>query len=304
MALKKIIITIPAYNEEKTIGRVIEDIKRIMGGTKYKDDYKILVVNDGSTDETAEIAKKAGALVYSHPINYGLAETFRTEIKLCLKLGADVIIHTDADGQYLASEIPVLIKNIESGYDLVLGSRFKGKIEYMPLIKKLGNKAFSKVVSGIAHTKISDPQTGFRAFTRDIAEKINLTSTYTYTQEQVIRAIKEKFKVLEVPVYFAKRKEGKSKLMRNPFHYAISAGINLVRIYRDYQPIKFFGISGLFLIFIGLVIGLRLLYKSFVTSIPGFWDLHVPTLVLIAIFIIGGLQMIFFGLLADMKKGS
>src|SRR3989338_2039261 len=189
----KVVITIPAYNEERTIGKVISNIKEVMKKTKYS--YRILVVDDGSKDKTAEISKKSGAVVYKHPKNYGLAETFKTEMQKCLELNADVIVHIDADGQYLAREIPLLIKEIEKGNELVLGSRFKGKIESMPLIKRLGNKAFSRVISQITKTKITDAQTGFRAFTKEVAKKIKIISNYTYTQEQLIRAVREKFKI-------------------------------------------------------------------------------------------------------------
>ena len=161
----KIVVTIPAFNEEKTIGEVITEIKGVMDKTRFK--YNLLIIDDGSRDRTKEIAEKAGAIVFSHPINYGLAETFRTEMKKALELNPDIIVHTDADGQYLASDIPKLIKPIiEKKADIVLGSRFKGKIEKMPLIKRLGNKAFSRVISKITGTKISDAQTGFRAFTK------------------------------------------------------------------------------------------------------------------------------------------
>ena len=150
-----IVITIPAYNEEKSIGKVIDDIKKTMSSKRYK----ILVVNDGSIDNTANIAKEHGAHVYSHQKNQGLAQSFKTEMIESLKLNPDVIIHTDADGQYLASDIPKLLNEIENGYDLVLGSRFKGKIESMPLIKRIGNKLFSKTISHITNLKISDAQT-------------------------------------------------------------------------------------------------------------------------------------------------
>jgi len=138
----QIIITIPAYNEEGTIGTVIRDIHEVMKDNSYN--YKILVVDDGSKDNTKNIAKNEGAIVYSHSKNYGLAETFNTEIKKSLELEADVIVHIDADTQYKPIEIPKLIKEIENGYDLVLGSRFKGTIESMPLIKKLAIKHSQK----------------------------------------------------------------------------------------------------------------------------------------------------------------
>ncbi|HZX12410.1 MAG TPA: glycosyltransferase family 2 protein, partial [Candidatus Nanoarchaeia archaeon] len=155
----KVIITIPAYNEEKTIGRVVAGIHGVMKRTRLK--YEVLVVDDGSRDRTGEVAKAAGAVVVAHPHNLGLAEAFRTEMKTCLERKADIIVHTDADGQYLAVDIPKLIEPIIKGEaDLVLGSRFKGKIEYMPLVKRLGNKAFSQVISRITGLRISDGQTG------------------------------------------------------------------------------------------------------------------------------------------------
>lgn len=290
-----VIITIPAYNEENTIGRVIKSINEVMKLAKYK--YKVLVVDDGSKDKTASIAKNNGALVYSHLKNYGLAETFKTEVEHALKLNADIIVHIDADGQYLPKEIPKLIKQVENGYDLVLGSRFKGKIEYMPLIKRIGNIAFSKVISQLTGLKISDGQTGFRAFTKKVAKEVAIISNHTYTQEQIIRAVRQKFKVKEIPVYFAKRKD-KSRLMLNPFDYAIKAWINILRLYRDYEPLKFFGWSGFFIFFIGFLIGIYLTYLHFTGGIRG----HLGLMMLDILFLSIGLQIIIFGFIADMKK--
>src|SRR3989338_11435556 len=133
----KVLISIPAYNEEKTLRKVIEEINEVMSKTKYR--YNILVLNDGSTDKTVDIAKKAGAIVYSNPYNLGLAETFKNEIKKFLELNYDVMIHTDADGQYYAKDIPRLLKEIENGNDLVLGSRFQNKNYNLPFSKRIGN---------------------------------------------------------------------------------------------------------------------------------------------------------------------
>ncbi len=291
----KVVVTIPSFNEEKTIGKVITNIKKVMGENKLN--YNILVIDDGSKDKTREIAEKVGATVFSHPINYGLAETFRTEMKKALELNPNVIVHIDADGQYLASDIPRLIKPITNKKaDIVLGSRFKGKIEYMPLIKRVGNKVFSKAISNITGTKISDGQTGFRAFTKEVAS-MDIRSDHTYTQEQIIKAIKNKFRLIEVPVYFAKRKD-KSRLIRNPFDYAIKAWINILRIYRDYEPLKFFGrIGGLFLS-LGFLIGLYFIYLHLTEGIVG----HLGLLFLMIMFFFSGLQIIFFGLLADKNR--
>ncbi len=292
----KAVITMPAYNEEKTIGRVLKAIKDTMDKTDYS--YKLLVVDDCSSDNTAKIARKAGAVVYSHPKNYGLAETFKTEISKSLELKPDVIVHIDADFQYQPREIPKLLDEIKKGYDLVLGSRFKGKIEEMPLIKRLGNIAFSRVVSQIAGLQISDAQTGFRAFKRKVAEKISITSNHTYTQEQIIRAVREKFRLKEVPVYFAKR-NGKSRLIGNPFGYAVRAFINLIRVYRDFEPLKFFGVIGSIILSVGLVLGFYLVYFQF---FGGGAFRHLGLMMLDILILSIGLQIIIFGFIADMNR--
>jgi glycosyltransferase involved in cell wall biosynthesis len=291
----EICITIPAYNEEETIGSVISSIKKVMNENKY--DYKILVIDDGSKDNTAKIAKELGAIIFSHQMNRGLAETFRTEMKQAIELNPNIIVHIDADNQYVASEIPNLIKPIiDKKADIVLGSRFKGKIESMPLIKRLGNKAFSKVISNITKIKISDGQTGFRAFTKEVA-KMNIQSNHTYTQEQIIKAVKNKFRLTEVPAYFAKRKD-KSRLMKNPFDYAIKAWVNILRVYRDYEPLRFFGYFGGAFITIGLLLGIWILITLLNTGGVG----GIPRVILSALFIMTGVQIMLFGFLADMNR--
>ncbi len=227
----KVIITIPAFNEEETVGNVIEKVHKAMKNSNYSYNYLILVVNDGSSDKTINVAENTGAHVFSHCKNNGLAETFRTEMKICLKLGADIIVHTDADGQYNAEEIPNLIEHVEKGYDLVLGSRFKGAIERMTIMKRFGNRAFSLLISLIAKRRISDGQTGFRAFTRKVAEEITIESSYTYTQEQIIKACKMDYKIIEIPTSFAKRDDNTSRLMKNPLDYAIRAWKDIIKLY-------------------------------------------------------------------------
>jgi glycosyltransferase involved in cell wall biosynthesis len=291
----KIVVSIPAYNEAKSLGKVLSSIRDVM--KKHKYGFQLLVVDDGSSDKTASVAAKAGAKVVTHPMNYGLAETFRTEMKTCLSLGGDIIVHIDADGQYLPSEIPKLIEKIEEGNDLVLGSRFLGTIESMPFMKRLGNKMFSRTISKIIGRKISDCQTGFRAFTSTIAKEVSIGSTHTYTQEQIIRAVKHKFKVCEVPVYFAKR-DGESRLIKGPFEYAAKAWLNILRIYRDFNPLKFFGSIGIFLFSIGLLIGVWLTYLFFTTGKVG----HIPSAILSMLLILTGIQILSFGFLSDMMR--
>lgn len=284
----------PAFNEEKTITSVISEIQLVMNTTDYK--YKILVLNDGSEDKTEEVAKKAGAIVRSHNRNKGLAETFKSEMKFCLDQKADIIVHTDADGQYPAEYIPKLLEQIEEGNDLVIGSRFSGKIESMPFVKRIGNIAFAKVFSQLCKTKITDSTTGFRAFTKSVAKEIEFNTNFTYTHEQLIKASRQKFKIKEIPIYARKTRE--SRLMKGPFDYAIKAWINLIRIYRDYDPLSFFGKIGITMITLGLLICLYILYYYLNYGIVG----GIPRVILSAMLILSGIQIIIFGLLADMKK--
>ena len=291
----KIVITLPAYNEEKTLGKVISDIKKVARTLKYKSE--VLVVDDGSTDSTADAARKAGAAVISHPRNYGLGEAFRTEVEAALKRKADIIVHTDADGQYVAEEIPLLLGKIEEGSDLVLGSRFKGRIESMPPIKRLGNKVFSLIVSYIIKQNISDAQTGFRAFTRKLAQETQITSSFTYTQDQIISATRKKFRIAEVPATFRKR-EGQSRLMKSSWDYALRGGMNLIRLFRDYAPITFFGSIGIALILAGVALGSWLVYRFLTYGAIG----KTPTLILSVALAIAGLQLMLFGFFADRKR--
>ena len=289
----RVVITIPAYNEESNIGKVIKEIRDVMNSSKY--DYKILVLDDGSGDKTVEIAKKSGAIVVSNKRNLGLAETFKKEMGECLKLKADIIVHTDADGQYPSKYIPKMIEKVEQGCNLVLGSRF-GKGRYSgSFIKKLGNVAFAKVFSSLLRTKLTDTTTGFRAFTSEVA-KFPLINNFTYTQEQLVRTGKANMGICEIPI--TTNKTRRSKLFKNSFDYAVKAWINLFRIYRDFEPLKFFGRIGLSLMFLGALLGIFIVYTIITTGGAG----GTPRVVLSMLLILVGVQVGLFGFLADMKK--
>ncbi len=289
----KVVITIPAYNEEKVIDKVINEIKDVMKDTKYE--YIIQIVDDGSSDNTSKTAMSQGAIVYSHPQNYGLAETFKTEMEQALKHNPDIIVHTDADGQYPSKYIPELIKKVEEGSDLVIGTRF-GKGKYSgSLMKSLGNRAFAKVFSKLMHTKLTDTTSGFRAFTKEIAA-LPLINTFTYTQEQIIRTIKAKKKITEIPI--TTNKTRKSRLFSGSIDYAIKAWINILRLYRDYQPLKLFGLLGASIFSVGFIIGLYLIVLHVTEGIKG----HLGLLMLDVVILSIGFQLIIFGFLADMYK--
>ncbi len=287
----KIIIAIPAYNEGKTISSVINEIKKAVSKTEY--DYSIFVTDDGSKDNTPKIAKKEGAHVFLNKRNLGLAETFRNEMKQCLEAGADIIVHTDGDGQYPPEYIPQMIKKIKEGYDLVLGSRFGSGSYSGSFTKKIGNIAFARAFSGILNTKITDTTTGFRAFTAEVAS-LPIINRFTYTQEQLIRAVNKKMRITEIPI--TTKKTRPSHLFSNPIIFAARAWINILRIYRDYAPLKFFGSIGLTLLTAGFAIGLYFLYIHFTSGIKG----HIGLLFLMILLLTTGMQVVLFGFLADM----
>jgi glycosyltransferase involved in cell wall biosynthesis len=289
----KIVVTIPAYNEEASISKVIAEIKNVMSKEKFS--YDILVVDDGSTDNTASLARKAGAIVISNHHNMGLAETFKREMRECLKLNPDVIVHTDADGQYPASYIPELIRKIKQGNDIVLGSRF-GRGSYRgSLSKRLGNWAFAKVFSRMLGTRVKDTTTGFRAFRPVIAE-FPLINTFTYTQEQLIRAGYANMRIAEVPI--RTRKTRKSRLFKNSFDYALKAWVNIMRIYRDFAPLKFFGMFGALFMGLGLLLGAWITYTWLTTGTVG----GLPRVIFSMLLITTGVQIGLFGFLADMNR--
>ncbi|MDD5086385.1 MAG: hypothetical protein PHV16_01405 [Candidatus Nanoarchaeia archaeon] len=189
-----------------------------------------------------------------------------------------------------------MIKKVEEGYDLVLGSRFgKGSYGNDSLMKKMGNRAFARVFSKLLNAKLNDTTTGFRAFTREVAQ-LPLINTFTYTQEQLIRAGKEKMKIGEIPIKTNPTRP--SRLFKNPFDYALKAWINILRIYRDFEPLKFFGRIGLWFIFAGFIIGLFILYHIIVFGNAG----GIPRVILSMLFIMVGVQILLFGFLADMNR--
>lgn len=292
----KLIVTIPAFNEEKTIAEVIKSIPTKIEGIN---EIQVLVVDDGSTDKTKEMAEKNNAIVVSHKKNLGLAKTFMDALDKALELNADIIVNTDADNQYDQTEIPKLVKPIIEGKaDIVLGSRFKGFIEEMPLSKKLGNKIATFVVNFVSNAKLSDAQTGFRAFSRNAAAMLNIQSSYTYTQETIIQAMFKGLKIVEVPVSFRKRKD-KSRLISSIWLYALKAGTTIIRSFLTYKPMKFFGGLGLFFILSGFLAGFKVIIHFLEKGVV---SPFIPSALLASVLIIIGIQLIVIGLVAETIK--
>lgn len=291
----KLIVTIPAYNEEKTIGKVIKSIpRRIKGVSKVE----ILVINDGSKDKTEKEAKKAGAdYILSHKINRGLAQTFADGMQEALKHGADIIVNTDADNQYKQEEIPKLIEPIlKRKADMVIGNRQVEKLNHMPLAKKYGNIIGSWTIRILTGCNVRDASTGFRAFTRECAQKFNLISSHTYTHETIIQAVNKDLVIAEVPVKFKKRTSGSSRLISGIWSHIKKSAATIIKAILMYKAFKVLVTLGLFIMSLGILGGLRFLYFFFTGNGAG----HVQSLILSSILISIGFTTCVMGILADL----
>lgn len=294
----KLVVTIPAFNEEKTIANVIGEIPKKIPGISG---LEVIVIDDGSSDSTSRKAKASGALVIRNTRNCGLAHSFARALAAALERGADIIVNTDADFQYNQSQIPLLVAPILEGKaDIVLGSRFMGSIEYMPAQKKIGNMMVSGLMSFLTGKRLTDSQTGFRAFSREAALRINVFSGFTYTQETILEAVEKRLAILEVPVDFRKRADS-SRLISGIFDYAFKSGSTIISTYLNYKPLKVFFSIGAVLIVVGLAAGLRVLVHFLNT---GLVQPYLPSAILSALLLILGFQVMVIGLMAELVKRS
>lgn len=297
MNTMKLVVMIPAYNEEATLGKVLDEIpKKIKGFSEIQ----VLVTNDGSTDLTGKIAREKGAVVLTHVSNKGLARTFQDGLNhAVMELGADVIVNTDADFQYNQTQIPLLVQPVLEGKaDIVLGSRFAGWIESMPLQKKWGNRLATWAVAMVSGLKVTDGQTGFRAFSQEAALRLNVLSSFTYTQETILQAAHYKLRLIEVPVDFRKR-EGESRLFSSVWGYARRSILTLVMGYLSYKPLRIFVTLGGVILAGGLALALFVLSHFFRT---GQVTPHFPSALLSVGLILAGALVIILGLIAEMIK--
>ncbi|MBU0598626.1 glycosyltransferase family 2 protein [Patescibacteria group bacterium] len=290
----KLIVTIPAYNEEESIKDVIHSIPKQMQGI---DRVEILVIDDGSTDNTKVSAHESGAdHVISNKVNRGLATTFRRGINKALELGADIIVNTDADNQYDQTEIPKLIAPILNGQaDIVSGDRQIEKLDHMPSSKKYGNMLGSWVVRKVSGLPIKDASSGFRAFSREAALRLSVLSHHTYTHETIIEAQDKKLVFIEVPCTFRARVGTSSRLISGVFGHIKKSGATIVRTTIRHRPLKTFVYIGGFLLLLGIIIGVRFIYFYMTGNSSG----HIQSLIFVAILIMLGFQIVVLGLLAD-----
>lgn len=290
----KLIIQIPCFNEEATLGLTLEELPRQLSGI---DQIERLIVDDGSTDRTAEVARQNGVEhLVRFPRNLGLARAFLAGIETSLAAGADIIVNTDADNQYCAQDIPKLIQPILDGTaEIVIGARAIAATEHFSWSKKLLQRLGSAVVRFASNTDVADAPSGFRAFSREAAMHLNVFSSYSYTLETIIQAGQKNITVISVPIR-TNPLQRPSRLAKNTWHYVTRSIATIVRIFMSYSPLRFFiALSG-----VPFILGLALIARWLFIYLSGTSRAHVPSLIAAAIFLLSGVQLVIVGLVADL----
>jgi glycosyltransferase involved in cell wall biosynthesis len=292
----KLVIQIPCYNEEETLPQTLQDLPRQLPGL---DRVEWLVIDDGSTDRTSDVAESLGVdHVIRLPCNQGLAAAFSAGLENALQLGADIIVNTDADNQYRGEDVECLVRPIlDEQADIVVGDRGVAALEHFSPGKRFLQRLGSWVVQRAAGIPVPDATSGFRAFTREAALRLTVLSDYTYTLETLIQAGARGMSVAYVPVR-TNPMTRESRLIRTiPSFLALSA-VTVIRFYTMYRPLRVFSVAGGLLMAGSFVLGLRFLYFL----VQGTGSGHVQSLILAAILAIIGFQVLLIGLLADLVR--
>lgn len=294
----KLIIQIPCYNEAETLGVALQALPRQVEGFSK---VEWLIIDDGSQDDTVRVAREYGVdHIVSHAGNKGLARAFMTGLDACLSQGADVIVNTDADNQYCADDIPSLVSPILEGRaEMVIGERPISTIEHFSPIKKILQKMGSWVVRLASKSNIPDAPSGFRAMSRETAQKLIVFNDYTYTLETIIQAGQKNISLTSVPVRVNEDLRP-SRLVKSITSYINRSIVTIVRIFVIYRPFRFFGWIGAILFSAGFLLGLRFLIKY----LSGHGDGYVQSLILAAVLLIMGFQTILIAFIADLLSAN
>ncbi len=292
----KLIVQIPCYNEEGTLPATFNDIPKEIEGV---DIVEIMIIDDGSTDKTIEVAKELGVNhIVINKNNRGLARTFRTGINECLHLGADIIVNTDGDNQYAGWDIPKLIQPILDGKaDVVVGDRNTSKVAHFSPFKKFLQRLGSYVVKTLSGVQVPDAVSGFRSYSREAALQLNIVSPFSYTIEALIQAGKKHMAVASVPVE-TNEKTRESRLFSSIPKFIERQLTTIIRMYAMYQPLRVFFFIGLTLSIIGAIPIIRFLYFYFNGDGSG----HIQSLILGGTFTILGFISFLIALLADLMN--
>jgi len=290
----KLVIQIPCYNEEKTLPVSLADLPKEISGI---DVIETLIIDDGSIDNTQNVARQAGVNhIVSFSRNRGLAKAFMAGIEKSLEVGADIIVNTDADNQYRADDIPLLIEPIlNQKADFVVGQRPISETEHFSRVKKILQKLGSWVVRVASKTDIPDAPSGFRAMNREAAKRLHVFSEYTYTLETIIQAGQKGFAVASVPVRTNKDMR-ESRLVKSIRSYVARSISTIIRVFMTYKPFRFFAVPGATCFIIGFLLGARFIYFYMV----GDGDGHIQSIILSGILMTTGFLMSVIGLVADL----
>ena len=294
----KLIIQIPCYNEEDSLPITFNNLPKNINGI---DQIKTLVINDGSTDNTLNVAKTIGAdYILSFSNNKGLAKAFSMGIDKCLELGADIIVNTDADNQYFGDDIKKLVDPIINNQaDIVVGSRAIDEIEDFSWFKKKLQKIGSYFVRKLSNTDVQDTVSGFRAFTRSAAMRINIFTGYSYTIESLIQFGYEKASIVSVPIRTNKNTR-ESRLFKSIPSFIANQLITIIRSFSTYKPLKVFTIIGLITIIPGIFGFMRFLYFYFTVGGEG----HIQSLIFSTVLINIGFIVLMSGIIADLISSN
>lgn len=291
----KLIIQIPCYNEADGLPVTLRDLPRQIPGI---DSIETLVIDDGSSDGTAEVARELGVdHIVRHRRNRGLAAAFQSGIDAALAAGADIIVNTDADNQYDGGAIPALVRPIlEQRADIVVGDRQVGNNPHFRAHKRLLQRLGSATMRRLSGLDLPDAVSGFRAISREAARRINIVSSFSYTTEMLIQAGRMRLAVASVPVG-TNAPLRPSRLFLSIPHFIRNTGITMARAYAMYNPLKVFATTGTLLALLGFLPILRFLYFYFVAGDGGG---HIQSLVLGGVLVMIGVLSVMFGIVADL----